>query len=122
MSLTDLQLGKTFVAAMELWDGQKANGVTLEDRLICLERMLRAAWPQTREWKFLCNTCRDYGLDMGECDGQSGTCGKQHRHLSHEFGTPCWCSAGQKFRKQPKPSAEDFTAAGKSTPTRVGRR
>ena len=121
MSLTDLQLGKTFVAAMELWDGQKANGVTIEDRLICLERTLRAAWPQTREWKFLCQNCRDYGLVIEQCAGDA-TCGRDRPHLPHDYGTPCWCSAGQRFRERPKPSPEDFTAAGQSKPTRIGRR
>lgn len=121
MSEIDLHLGKTFVAAMQLWDQQKADGVTREDRLICLERTLRAAWPQTREWKFLCQNCRDYGLVIAPCVGDA-SCGRAKTHLLHDYGTPCWCSAGQRFREKPKPSAEDFTAAGRSKPTRVGRR
>src|SRR3990167_3501486 len=92
-------LSQTFTAAMALWDQQKADGVGREDRLICLEKTLRAAWPQTREWKYLCRTCADYGLEMATCDGRSGRCGRTRPHLPHEFGTACWCNAGQKFRK-----------------------
>lgn len=114
-------LAQTYAAAMALWDGQKADGVTREDRLICLEKALRCAWPQVRAWKDLCQTCRDYGLKMVPCAGDA-TCGRTHPHLPHEFGTACWCPAGEKFRAKPKPTAEDFTAAGQSNLTRVGRR
>ena len=121
---TQAQLGplaKTYVAAMAQWDAQKAAGVSQEDRLICLEKTLRAAWPQTREWKYLCQTCADHGLEMATCDGRSGRCGRSNPHLAHEFGTACWCAAGERFRAKPKP-AEDFTAAGRSQLTRIGRR
>lgn len=114
-------LAQTFAAAMTIWDAQKADGVSREDRLSGLEKSLRASWPTGREWKYLCDRCRDYGLETQECHGDA-TCGRVKPHLPHEFGTPCWCQAGQKFKAKPKPSAEDFTAAGKSQPmTKVGR-
>jgi hypothetical protein len=113
-------LAQTFVAAMRIWDQQKADGVSKAERLAGLEKTLRAAWPQTREWKYLCD-CDDLGIKVSECPGDA-TCGRYKAHLPHTFGTPCWCPAGAKYRDKPKPSPEDFTAAGKSKPlARMGR-
>lgn len=116
-------LAQTFRVAMQIWDQQKAEGVPLAERIAGLEKTLRAAWPQGREWKYLCKTCDDYGLDYDTCDGERPVCGRHKPHLPHAFGRPCWCGAGSQFREKPKPSAEDFAAAGatKSKPTRVGR-
>ncbi len=116
------QLAQVFQTAMRLWDADKAAGMPLGERLRNLEQTLRAAWPQTREWKYLCQQCHDYGLVMNVCPGlREAICGRTKPHYAHEFGTPCWCSAGQRFKDKPKPTAEDFTMAGKSKPTRVGR-
>lgn len=108
----DATLGKIYRAAMSIWDGQKAEGMTLADRILNLAKTLRASWPQTREWKYLCE-CSDTGLKMSDCRGDA-TCGRKQAHMPHEFGAPCWCELGKRFRDKPKPSAEDFTAAGKS--------
>jgi hypothetical protein len=113
-------LAKCFAAAMQIWADQRAAGVSFRDRLVGLTQTLRAAWPQTREWKYLCQQCDDYGLVMRACPGDT-TCGRHHPHLPHEFGTPCWCDHGRRHRERQKPSAEDFTAAGKSRPTKLGR-
>jgi hypothetical protein len=116
-------LAKTYAVAMRIWDAQKADGVSKADRIAGLERTLRAAWPQMREWKYLCSSCHDYGLVIGDCPGtHNATCGRTKPHLPHDFGTPCWCQAGNTYRDKPKPSAEDFTQAGKSKQmTRLGR-
>lgn len=115
-------LAQTFTAAMAIWDQDKANGVTRLDRLIGLDRTLRMAWPVTREWKYMCQSCSDYGLAMSACPGDA-TCGREKAHNPHEFGTPCWCDAGARYRAKAKPTAEDFTAAGKSPakPQRLGK-
>ena len=113
-------LAASFRVAMEIWQKQQADGVPVVDRLAGLEKTLRAAWPQTREWKYLCRSCADYGLVMGLCPGDR-TCGRDRAHLPHEVGTPCWCSRGAAFKPKQKPAAEDFAAAGKSKPTRIGR-
>lgn len=114
-------LSDTVMDAMRLWDEQKAGGVSLADRQRGLFGVLRDAWPQVREWKYLCQNCNDTGLVMAECSGDA-TCGRVKLHLPHEFGTPCWCSLGSRFKQQSKPTPEDFTQAGRSKPTRIGRR
>jgi hypothetical protein len=112
-------LARTIQAAIRIWDGQKADGIAEPERVAGLEKTLRAAWPQVREWKYLCSNCADYGLVMAVCGGDR-FCGRDHEHLAHEFGRPCWCSAGQKFKPKPV-NAEDFTQAAKTKPTRIGR-
>lgn len=113
-------LAQTFIAAMQTWDHQVADGVPAAVRIETLETTLRAAWPFAREWKYLCQSCDDTGLHIGTCAGDA-TCGREKPHGAHTFGTPCWCSLGARFRGKPKPSAEDFTQAGRSKPTRMGR-
>lgn len=115
MSLSDSLLVQTFREAMRIWDAQKAEGISRADRVLGLAQSLKAAWPKGREegWKYLCTGCSDYGLEMHECPGDA-TCGRDKPHLPHEFGTPCWCSAGKRF-KAPAKTADDFTGAGTVT-------
>lgn len=116
-------LAQTFVAAMDIWQAQTAEGLSVHQRVATLTKTLKLAWPQTREWKYLCDACDDYGLRIASCPGDA-TCGRMKEHGPHEFGTPCWCAAGKKFRPAPAPMPEDFTQAGKakSKPlTRLGR-
>lgn len=111
-------LAQTFTAAMRIWDAQKAEGVSKAERLEGLEKTLRVAWPQAREWKYLCAECGDLGLVYYECGGGS-ECGRIKKHLPHTYGRPCFCAKGAKFAEKPKPQAEDFKAAGKMV--KVGR-
>ncbi len=136
-------LVQTYWAAMAQWDTQKADGVALADRVAGLSKTLRACWPFTREWKELCGNCSDTGLVMAvcrrgaRCDGISMRIDSAHdrpskyqrlcaRHpeseYEHDYGTPCWCPLGARFREKAKPAAEDFAQAGKLKPmTRWGR-
>lgn len=133
-------LAQTFREAMRLWDAQKAQGVTFAERQAGLAKSLKAAWPQVREWKYLCNRCDDTGWEPGICTPQT-PCGRpfklpgQHSDdytgqgrcsPGHTYVTPCWCEKGQGMRrqlmKQPKPmAAGDFQQAAKTKPTKVGR-
>src|SRR2546428_38737 len=60
-------LAQSFIAAMQFWDRQKTEGVSLETRVAGLEKTLRAAWPFTREWKLLCARCGDTGWAESTC-------------------------------------------------------
>jgi hypothetical protein len=118
------KLRAAYVEAMKFWDEQKANGVPFTDRVRALEGLLREVWPFTREWKFLCKTCDDTGLVIAVCAGDA-TCGRTKPHGPHDFGTPCWCSLGARFRPPQPPSPDDVEGAGKvkksRTFARVGR-
>ena len=117
-------LAATIREAIRFWDAMKAEGASLSQRVSSLEKTLRLCWPTRRPWTYTCETCGDYGLEMSSCDGgERPTCGRSKPHLSHEFGRPCWCAAGARFR-QPVRRVEDFTQAGavtKRQPTRWGR-
>ena len=120
---TDPQLGAIFVEAMKIWDGQKADGVPLDERVSGLAKTLRASWPFTREWKYLCVQCSDLGLVLTACPGDR-TCGRSNRHLPHDFGRPCVCDKGRVFRDKPaRPTDDDAleSAARVRKPTRLGR-
>lgn len=129
--------------ALRFMDEQKAAGVPLHERVKGLDGVLRSAWPQQRAWQYLCDRCDDTGLVMAVCrrgarcdgistrtDHRGETPGKYQRlcakhpesDYEHEYGTPCWCAAGAKFRDKPRPTPDDFKAAGKSKPmTPLGR-
>lgn len=111
-------LAQTFRVAMRIWDEQKEQGVPLHERVLGLSKSLRACWPQTREWKFICHRCDDRGLAMETCQGDH-TCGRSKPHLPHDFGRPCTCSVGNRF-KAPAPALDDYAAAGKSRPAKKG--
>jgi len=114
-------LATAYLDAMALLDRQQADGVSFDERMRGFEAVIRGVWPQTRAWHVLCLACEDYGLMMRACPGDA-TCGRTRPHLAHDFGTPCHCAKGIRFREQAAPSPEDFQAAGKSKPTRLGRR
>jgi hypothetical protein len=137
-------LARTFVAAMEQWDAEKAAGVSEADRVAHLQVILRAAWPFTRTWQYLCQRCDDTGLVMAVCrkgarcngistriDHHTQQPGKYKRlcaqfpdsDYEHEYGTPCFCEKGARFRPPSLPARSDYTQSGKSKPmTKVGRR
>ena len=115
------RLATAYMDALGILDRQKADGVPLADRMRGFEAVIRSVWPQVREWHVLCLQCEDYGLILRPCDGDA-TCGRHRPHPPHDFGTPCVCAKGARFREKAGPSPEDFQAAGKSKPTRLGRR
>jgi len=117
-----MNLRESIDQALKMREELKAKGLSPADLAFSFEAVVREVWPFTREWKYLCNACGDYGLEMHECPGDA-TCGRHKPHLAHEYGSPCWCSAGARFREKQKPTPEDFTAAGKAPrkqPTRFG--
>jgi|ERR1051326_6366412 hypothetical protein len=120
----DSQIVQIYREAMRIWGEMKAQGVPLADRVNGLAKTLRTVWPQTREWKYLCQACSDYGLRMSDCPGDA-TCGRLRAHLPHEFGTPCWCSAGVRFKAKPKTEDDALAIAAKTAKpkgfTRAGR-
>lgn len=118
-----MSLGSIVKIVADLRSEMRTNGADTREIAAATERIVRANWPTEREWKHLCQRCGDYGLEMFTCPGDA-TCGRDKPHLAHEFGQPCWCSAGAKFKAKPR-SDEDFQQAGKVTKpkgfSRVGR-
>jgi hypothetical protein len=108
-------LAQTFRAAMELWDGQKADGVSLRERIEGLTRTLMAAWPKGRveDWKYLCHECDDYGVRYFDCPGDS-SCGRHKRHLPHDYVRACHCGAGQRMTPPAPAAADDYAQAGRT--------
>ena len=134
-------LAQTFGEAMRQWDHQKRDGASLDERQANFEKTLRAAWPQARDWKYLCQRCDDAGWMFRTCTPET-PCGRpftlpptQSHHPDftgqgrcspgHSYVVPCVCSKGQAYARQmnpPQASPEDFTKSGKtSKPTRPGR-
>lgn len=133
------ELAATYLEAMRIWEAQKAQGVSLEERQLALKKSLCAAWPETTDFRALCPTCDDYGWIFRVCRDQScgrpfrlpksagdDYTGKGHCTGEHVYCAPCHvCEKGQGYRrnmqKEP-PALEDFTAAGKQKPmSRFGR-
>jgi hypothetical protein len=137
-------LAATLKEALRLRDLARAEGASPAELNATLERTLRAAWPQVREWKYLCSQCQDTGLITklcrrgDRCNGVSSRTdtwherpGKYRRlcvtaplsNYQHEYGTPCTCAAGERFKLKPK-SADDFSqeaGTSRKKPTRFGR-
>jgi hypothetical protein len=121
---SDRQLAATFTEAMLQWDRQKAAGVPLAERVTMLSKILRLAWPFTREWKYLCAACSDTGLELHECPGDArcDSRWKERPHPAHSYGTPCWCALGNRFRLRSRHEEDPIEQAAKvRKPTRVGR-
>lgn len=106
-------LVRVYREAMVIWRAMRADGAPVSECVGGLTKSLRTAWPQTREWKYLCQSCDDYGLVMGECPGDA-TCGRTRAHLPHSFGTPCWCDKGRQFREKPKREDDPIAAAART--------
>lgn len=109
---------------LELRDQLKAAGVTEPALSQGLEATLRQFWPKARTepWHDQCGNCRDYGLEMHTCPGDA-TCGRHKPHAAHDYGVPCWCVKGQRFRDQQKPTGDDAmsVAVKQKKPARWGR-
>ncbi len=126
-------LGTVVMAALKMRDELKAGGLTWPELDRALEHVLRDTWPKpkgrTEPWHDICLNCRDYGLEMLWCDGGS-ICGPhpvtkapRKLHAPHEYGRPCFCSAGRRHMEKSQPTPEDaVTQAAKRKPmSRWGR-
>ena len=122
LAATQGPLAQTYVALVAQWDAEKAAGVSREERIQHWEPVLRAAWPFKRAWKYACEDCGDYGLRMSECPGDA-TCGRAQPHLAHDFGTPCWCQAGRRYKPKARNEEDVVATAAKARKpmTRFGR-
>jgi len=138
------KVAAAFEAALKIVDQQKAAGVPFEERMRGLEGVLRAVWPQTRAWHYDCDACQDTGLVMHVCrrgarcngistriDGPHSPPGKYRRlcftnaesDYEHDYGEPCFCKNGARFREKPPAKPDDFSDAGKAkSMTRIGRK
>ena len=120
------RLAGAVTEALQIRDEMKAGGASPEQLHASLEAVIRDVWPKGRSepWHS-CGTCSDYGLEMHDCPGDAA-CGRPRKHAPHDYGTPCWCEKGRRFREKPKPEPSEFTDAGKtpkrSQPTRFGGR
>lgn len=108
--MSDTQLSKTIFEAMKVRSEMLTDGASQTEANAVLEEAVRKAWPTVREWKYLCSKCSDYGLEMRECPGDA-TCGRPNPHLPHEYGMPCTCSRGERYR--PKSQASTDESLGK---------
>lgn len=121
-----MSLASVIEEALNQREQMKAQGMTDAELAEGFEQVVREVWPFTREWKYLCNTCNDTGLELRNCpDGQ--LCGlgkgKQHEH-PHEYGVPCFCSLGARFKKRGPTPEDDVAKAARTTrkPSRFGER
>lgn len=120
-------LSTAIMQALDMRDELKAQGVTGAELDRGMEGVLRELWPKphgrTEPWHDQCGNCRDYGLEMIDCPGDA-TCGFRKPHPPHEFGRPCWCPKGNRFRDQPSPTDTDPVKRAAKSPrqlTRFGR-
>lgn len=117
---TEGKLATAFREAMRFWDQLKAKGGTLTDLADGLEHVLRGAWQAQEVCRChrcltLCPYCQDTGARYEKRPA------RLYGGMLLDVVVPCSCERGRQFRPKPERSAEDFTAAGKSKPTRVGR-
>jgi len=137
-------LGAVVLEAIAYRDGLKAKGASQTDLDAGLEAILRDRWPKphdrTTPWRYLCELCQDTGLRIFTCrpsarcngistrtDGPGSRAGKERRLCvmatdeTHEYGEPCVCERGARFRPRAR-GVDDFVSAAKaSKPTRFGR-
>lgn len=111
---TDRQLSASILEALRIRAAQRDQGVPEDVIARDFEQTVRACWPYSREWKFLCGECRDYGMVTHQCDG-SRQCGRDKPHAPHDYVIPCWCTKGDRFKAKSK-TETDFTEATKSKP------
>lgn len=109
----DQELAATVTECLKIRDRMRADGSSQDECDQYLEQVLRRCWPYTREWKYLCDACADTGLQISSCSGDA-TCGRAKPHLPHDFGKPCWCGLGARFKDRP-PTSDDAVTAAAST-------
>lgn len=132
-------LAQTVMEAIRIFNADKADGVPPDECHARMERTLRAAWPQTRAWKYYCDACSDTGWLARTCFNRS--CGRPFKlpgqrsddytgqgrcTEGHEYVQPCSCAKGDERRRSltRQPTQDDeITRAGRSSkPTRFGQR
>lgn len=141
---TNRTLPEAIEEALKLRDQMRDDGVSEADLAAGFERVVRDVWPFTREWHYLCEQCNDTGLVIYVCrpgarcnglstrvDGPRETAGKYRRlcalhpdsDYTHEYGEPCYCPKGDRFKRAPKPEQDDLQDAARKPkqPTRFGR-
>lgn len=121
MPASERHLATTVMEAIKQRDLQRSEGASDYELQRNLEKTLRAAWPKSRPWVFLCEDCGDTGLVMFTCGGL-GECHRQKPHPAHTYGVPCQCAAGARFQTVSHQHA-DVADAGRvrKKPTRWGR-
>jgi hypothetical protein len=122
--ITESKLAAAYKECLPILDAQKAAGVPFLERIKGLEAVLRQFWPFRAVHHFNCERCADYGLELHQCDGEQHRCGlgKGKPHLPHEYGTPCWCVAGARFKARERTDQTMVEAAATvKKPTRFGR-
>lgn len=119
-----MSLATAIEDALKIRATMKMSGATGEELERDFEGVVRAVWPFTREWKYLCASCLDTGLEILIChDGKTCGLAKGQKHEApHEYGVPCWCSKGARFRVKSRQSEDDVIAAAAkvSRPKRFG--
>jgi hypothetical protein len=117
---TEGQLAATIREAVRLRSVMREQGATEEELAAMLEKTVRATWPFTREWHYLCDSCDDTGLILKECPKLP--CGRQNPHLPHSYGEPCHCKNGLKFKGKQSDTGTEFTESTRGRkPGRFGR-
>ena len=119
----DHRLSKAIEDALKIREQMRDDGATPADLAAGFERVVRDVWPTVREWHYLCEQCSDTGLVLYVCapgrrcngistriDGPHEQPGKYRRlcalhpeaDYTHEYGEPCDCKFGSRFRSTPK--------------------
>lgn len=126
-------LAQTYMAAMQLWAAQKADGVSHAERVEGLKRTLIAAWPKSQfaPPANICIECHDVGWLSFACTPER-PCGRPFRIPgsrfddktgsgrctgNHDYVSPCFCAKGRASAASMQPRAggdgDDFTQSTK---------
>lgn len=119
---SDRRLSQAIDEALTLRKQMVADKMPAADIAASFEQVVRDVWPKGREWHYLCEQCSDTGLIIYTCrpgarcngistrtDGPHEKPGKYRRlcaqhpdsDYTHEYGEPCDCKNGSRFRKAP---------------------
>jgi len=107
-----MSLGQELTDALVICDQMRAAGTPEAQIHASLETHLRATWVCTREWKYLCETCRDTGAEVLVCPNQP--CDRRKEHGSHDYIRPCFCRAGERLRGRPRTEDDAISAAART--------
>jgi hypothetical protein len=98
-----------------------ADGVPREDALKGLEDVVRDVWPRgrEREWKYLCDDCRDTGWEYRRCRAFN-RCQPKHddwpSEREHDCVVACHCPKGDRFKRRSAPisTEQELAQVGKT--------